>query len=197
MSKALVGGFFLRVSPQKREKHNNRRAFSLVELLIVVLIIGIVYTLAIGSLESLKKNKIKPTLLNLKNHLTSFSFDKSAELICLDKCKNCSIYIDGKLNKELSSAFDSFFDSNVETYRYDFNLAIVNLKNKIHYNSKDIQEEICFSYAVDKNGVGDQVLVKYKNYVYDFTQYFGNTLRYSSFDDVVTAKEEQIYKVLR
>jgi len=174
----------------------NREAFSLVELLIVVLIVGIIYTLAVSNLQSLKNDKTKPNLLNLKNYLYSISRESSVRLICLDKCNDCSIYIDGKLDEELSKEFDGFLDSSVETYRYDFNFGMINLKNKIYYNSENNEEEICFSYEVDKKGIGEQVIVKYKGYVYDFTQYFTNTLRYSSLDEVVEIKEEQISKVL-
>ena len=175
----------------------SRSAFSLVELLIVVLIIGIVYTLAVGSLQSLKDDKEKPTLLNLKNYLSSFSYENSVKLMCLDKCNDCSIYVDGELDEKSSDEFDNFLDSSVETYRYDFNLGMINLKNKIYYNSEDTEEEICFSYEVDKKGIGEQVLVKHKGFVYDFTQYFTDTLRYKSLDDIVIAKEEQIQEVLR
>jgi len=184
-------------SCSQKKKRLNRGAFSLVELLIVVLIIGIVYTLAVSSLQSLKDDKIKPNLLNLKNYLSSILQESSVKLICLDRCSDCSIYIDGKLDEELSNEFDDFLDSSVETYRYDFNLGMINLKNKIYYNSQNNEEEICFSYEVDKKGVGEQVIVKYKGYVYDFTQYFTNTLRYSSLDDVLDAKEEQASKVLK
>lgn len=175
----------------------NKRAFTLIELLIVVLIIGIVYTLAVSNIQSLKDDKVKPSLLNLKNYLISLSYNDSVKLMCLDKCNDCSIYIDGKLNKKHSTGFDDFLDSSVETYRYDFNLGMINLKKKIYYNLKDIEKEICFSYKVDKKWVGDQVIVEYKGNIYDFTQYITNTLRYPSLDDFLTAKEEQIQKVLR
>ncbi len=188
--------FFLGTSSQKKEKHN-RGAFSLIELLIVILIIGVVYTLAVSNIQSLKDDKVKPNLLNLKNYLTSLSYESSVKLMCLDKCNDCSIYIDEKLNKEYSSEFDNFLDSSVKTYRYDFNLGMINLKNKIYFNLRDSEEEICFSYEVDKKGVGTQVIVEYKGYIYDFTQYFTDTMRYYSLNDVITVKEEQIQKVLR
>ena len=186
----------MRISSQKKESHI-KEAFSLIELIIVVLIIGIVYTLAVGKIESLKTDKVKPTLLNLKNHLKSLQYENTSKLMCLDKCRECSIYIDGELDKKLSSEFDEFLDSSVEIYRYDFNLGMISIKNKIYFNSKDNEEDICFSYEVDKKGIGDQVIVEYKAYVYDFTRHIGDTVRYSSLDDVATFKEEEIQKVLR
>ncbi|MCF6330918.1 MAG: prepilin-type N-terminal cleavage/methylation domain-containing protein [Sulfurimonas sp.] len=188
--------FFFGISSQKKEKYK-RDAFSLIELLIVILIIGVVYTLAVSNIQSLKDDKVKPSLLNLKNYLTSFSYERSIKLMCFDKCNKCSIYIDEKLDKERSNDFDNFLDSSVKTYRYDFNLGMINLKNKIYFNSRGNEEEICFSYEVDKKGVGTQMIVEYEGYIYDFTQYFTDTLRYSSLGDVITAKEEQVQKVLR
>jgi len=167
------------------------------ELLIVVLIIGVVYTIAIGNFESLKTDRLKPNLLNLKSHLYSLPHANKVKLMCLDRCKNCFVYIDEELNNEFSSEFDNFLDSSVKAYRFDTNLGLMEIKKEIFFNSQDNEEEICFSYEIDKKGIGNQVLVEYKGYVYDFTQHFTNTVRYPSLGDATAAKEDQLQKVLR
>jgi len=161
------------------------------------MIIGVVYTLAIGNFESLKENRLKPNLQNLKSYLFSLPHTKSIKLMCLDRCENCFVYIDDKLDEELSYEFDGFLDSSVKTFKFDINLGMVDVKKEVFFNSQDNDEEICFSYMIDKKGVGDQLLVEYKGYVYDMTHYFTKTVRYNSLSEATNAKEELIQKVLK
>jgi prepilin-type N-terminal cleavage/methylation domain-containing protein len=94
-----------------------KKAFSLIELMIVIVIVGVVYTLAITKLKSIKEDSLKPNLTNLKIYLSSFSKENVADvrIFCFDDCSDCSIYVDGKKVKDI----DGFLDSNVEVYRYD------------------------------------------------------------------------------
>lgn len=174
-----------------------RSAFSLIELLIVVLIVGIVYTLSVSNFESLKEERVKPTLLNLKSFLDNLDKKSDAELICLDECKSCSVYIDGEFDENISEFYEDFFDSEPKLYRYDSNYGLVSLENRVYFNTEGTQEEICFSLGVNKNGVSEQVIVEYKDKFYDFSPYFTNTQIYSSASELNEAKEELSLEVLR
>ena len=174
-----------------------RSAFSLIELLIVVVIVGLVYTLAISNFENVKQNKVKPTLLNLKSYLSKLEKSKNAELICLDKCKSCNLYVDGVLDANASAEFEDFLDEDVKVYRYDVNYGLISLQNKVFFNSENTQEEICFSLSVDKNGVSEQLIVEYKDKFYDFSPYFTNTKVYLSASDISDVREDLYQEVLR
>lgn len=174
-----------------------RNAFSLIELLIVVLIVGIVYTLAVTNFEQVKKGQIKPTLINLKTKLDSFNKTKTAQLICLDECKSCNIYIDGVLDSNLSQEYEEFLDEEVKVYRYDQNFGLMELKNEVYFNTEGTDESVCFSLSVDKNGVSEQVIVEYKSKFYDFSPYFTNTQVYSSSSELREIKEHILQEVLR
>ena len=174
-----------------------RNAFSLIELLIVVLIVGIVYTLAITNFENVKEGKIKPTLLNLKSNLQKLGKTNKAELICLDECKSCLVYVDGAVDTSSSKLYEEFLDEDVKVYKYDSNFGLVDLKNKVFFNSEGQDEEICFSLSVDKNGVSEQVIVEYKEKFYDFSPYFTNTQVYSSASELIDIKEYLAQEALR
>jgi len=92
-----------------------KRAFSLIELLIVIVIIGVVYTLAITNMNKLSDPKEKLTLLTLKEYLLSFSDAKRVKLLCLDDCSNCDILAD---NEKVANVED-FLDESVKSYRYE------------------------------------------------------------------------------
>ena len=174
-----------------------RAAFSLIELLIVVLIVGIVYTIAVTNFSALKEGKVKLSLSNLKPYLDKLKKAHKAELICLDECKSCNVYVDGVLDTNASEEFEEFLDEDVKVYRYDANFGLVNLQNKVFFNSKGTQEEICFSLSMDKNGVSEQLIVEYKDKFYDFSTYFTSTKIYSSASDLSDVKEDLYQEVLR
>lgn len=173
-----------------------KKAFSLIELLIVVLIVGIVYTLAISSFESLKKGDSKPSLLNLKTYLSKVQYKNEIKLLCLDECESCLVLVDGELNQELSEDFDDFLDSSVKTYFFNVNTGLQTKEDSVFFNSEGVAENICFSYSLDKKGVSDQIIVEYKDYAYDFTSYLNPTKKYASTEELVDEKQTIINKVL-
>ncbi len=174
---------------------NLRKGFSLIELLIVILIIGVIYTLAIGNFQRLQKGETKLNLQNLKTYLMQFPHEQSVRLLCLDRCSQCSIFVDGQFNKELE--FEEFLDESVQVYRYEYSLGAIKEPQTTYFNSEDVEEDVCFSYTIDKKGVGDQVLVEFKKSVYDLSTYFTPTPKYNSLEEAVSEKDRVIEEVLR
>jgi len=174
-----------------------RKAFSLVELLIVVVIIGVVYSLAIGSFQKIGEVKKPLGLETLKAYLKTFTYEKNVEFLCLDRCSGCDVYVDGKRVEELHGQFDNFLDDSVKVYRYEYGLGAIRVEPKVYFNTEDVEEDVCFSYEINKQGIGAQVLVEFKGKVYDFAPYFGEKIKYNSLDDAVDAKEVLVQKVFR
>lgn len=161
-----------------------KKAFSLIELLIVILIIGIVYTISVGNFKKVKDESVKLTLENLKEYLQTLPYEKSAEILCLDDCSECNILVDGEKVKKI----DDFLDKSVKSYRYDFSYGMV---------EEEKQDDICFSYSIDKKGVGEQVFVEFKTKVYDFSTYLQSVGIYDSMQEATQAKELLNQEVLR
>jgi len=153
-----------------------KKGFTLIELMIVIVIIAIVYTLAIVEIKApMKKTAQKPTLLTLKSYLLHFAKDgERASVICDNMCKKCTIYRD---HKKLFT-IKSFINASVESYRYDFFSGAIALP----------KHKSCFSFSVNKDGVSDQIIVLYKGRAYDYTNYFKKTKVYHSLADAVAAK---------
>ncbi len=173
-----------------------KKAFSLIELLIVIVIIGVVYTLSVGNFKKLSSNDEKTfSLLSLKQYLQEMSYTKSAKILCLDDCSSCDIFLDDeKFNEE---PIEGFLDKKVNIYRYNFLTGVDEVEKKIYFNSEGVEENICFSYSVDKRGVGDQVIVEFKDKIYDFSTYLGSIPVYDSLEELVDAKEKLSNEVLR
>jgi len=172
-----------------------KKAFSLIELMIVIVIIGVVYTLAVVQLQNVKDETFKPSFLNLKEYLSSFITEdaKSARLLCLDDCSKCGIYVNGEQVEKL----DSFFDESIEVYRYDFLLGAQKLQESVYFNEENVQESVCFSFTMYKNKISQQLLVSYNEKAYDYTTYFEKTKVYDSLENLVEAKEQMAQKVMR
>ena len=69
--------------------------------------------------------------------------------------------------------------------------------NRVYFNSEDVEEEVCFSYSIGKNGVGDQVIVEFKDKVYDFSTYLGSISVYNSLEELLEVKENLAQEILR
>jgi prepilin-type N-terminal cleavage/methylation domain-containing protein len=173
-----------------------KKAFSLIELMIVIVIIGVVYTLAVSNFEDIKDGKTKITMLNLKEYLQKIPHEKSVELLCLDVCSSCNIFVDGQEYMD-SASFDDLIDDSVEVYRYDFLLGVQEQSKKVYFNSENIEEDVCFSFSIDKQGVSDQVLVEFKDKVYDFTTHIGSIGVYDSIQELMDAKEILAQELIR
>lgn len=159
-----------------------------------MIIMGVVYTLAINNFKKLDEKGKNLSLKNLKEYLQSFAHKKNVKLVCLDSCKNCFVVIDGK---KQDTKIKDFLDESVKIYRYDFDLGAVQEESASYFNQDDIEENVCFSYEVDARGVGDQVLVEYKNSVYDFTPYFESSKVYTTIEEAVNAKQDLMTKIMQ
>ncbi len=171
-----------------------KRAFTLLELILVVVIVGVVYMFAIGSLEKFKakSDNTLVTLPSLKAFLLAKDFDKEARFVCFDGCSRCSVLLDGNISQEIND----FFDSAPKTYRYTQNLGMENIQSDPYFDENGIQKDVCFSYRIYKEGIGDQILVEYHNKVYDYSDYFEDVKVYDSIESAKISKEAVLQRVL-
>ncbi|MFA6196192.1 MAG: prepilin-type N-terminal cleavage/methylation domain-containing protein [Sulfurimonas sp.] len=170
-----------------------RKAFSLIELLIVIVIIGVVYTLAVGNFQKIGEASTKVKLENLKEYLQTFPHAKDVKLLCLDDCSKCTVMADG----EVQTTLEDFLDASVKVYDYNFFLGVSKHPQEIYFNKDSVEEKVCFSYSVDKKGLGEQVLIEFNGAVYDFSTYLTPVNVYKSLQEAMDAKEKLSQEVLR
>ncbi len=156
--------------------------------MIVVVIMGVVYVLSVHNWKNIKDPVTVLSLQNLKKYLQSIPHTKSVELLCLDDCSRCDIFIDGEKDPDINS-IDDFIDDSIQIYRYDFYQGLQEQNKKIYFNEANIEENVCFSLSVDHKGVSEQVVVKFKNKVYDYSTYLSPTPVYNSLEEFVNTKE--------
>jgi len=131
-----------------------KRGFTLFELMMVVVIVGIVYALV--AVRFSQSNQIETTLSDLPKTLKDRVFYKSVEVICIDDdAKECKVYLDGNLSKISLQ----LFKKKPVTYKL---MPDETLKEVEFYPIMNKEQEpvfVYFRYKITKNGAGDEIVV--------------------------------------
>ncbi|MDF1878175.1 prepilin-type N-terminal cleavage/methylation domain-containing protein [Sulfurimonas sp. SAG-AH-194-C20] len=173
-----------------------KKAFSLIELMIVIVIIGVIYTLAVSKLQNVGAQKPVPSLKNLKEYLFTYVKEETKEvkLLCLGACESCDVYVDDvKQEKKI----EPFFDDSIEVYKYDFSQGTRKVQDAVFFNEEGRQEDVCFSFTMSRNSISEQVLIVFKEKAYDYTSYFTPTKVYDHLEELLESKEIVVQEVAR
>ncbi len=154
-----------------------RKAFSLIELLIVILIISLVYFLGFSNIEKSGNAPKALTALNLKSTIVkSDIFQGEGSLICIDKCRSCY------LRKDINSPFKAYENridlENIEAYTLDARDSL----QKIEYGRYQ-DEKICLTLQFYRNGSSTQIILKQDNDIYFLPAFFGDAQKVASLED--------------
>lgn len=166
-------------------------AFTLIELILVVVIISIVYGVFVANLtKQSENNNTTKNLINIKSLLLKYDFDKTIEVQCSETDFRCFVLVDGTLKEELK---EKLFSSHPRVYSYDKN------KNKISFNDLKLEElesyPIDFVYKIDKYGKTKDMIVEVDGKVYVFNSLFDKPIILDSLNDVNEYFDSKISKV--
>jgi len=158
----------------------NKKGFSLFELILVIILIGLVYSLVLGKLDNKKNLKIKK-LENLKAILAKKSTGK-IDLIVYDGCKRVMIN-----NKEIE--FDSNLFKDIEVY------SIVEARlEKIEFTPLYLKEkfyDVCLRYSIYENKSSSSYIIKKDKKYIVFYPYFKDSEVYLNESDAIEALSNQ------
>lgn len=148
-------------------------AFTLFELIIVIIIIGSVYLLFFSGLT--KQKKEVRDFADLKELILKKANTQNARVVCQgDKCEDCAIYIDGE-EKKLET---KLFNSKPKVFEYD----------KFGYlDEKKYNDNVCFEYNIHKNGGASNMLVEKDGRFYIFYSFLDRA-------EVFTERDKAIEK---
>lgn len=155
-----------------------KRAFSLLELMIVVLIMGLVFSLVKVQFHTPPNEKSGIEILK------TFSQNQDEQLICYDECSKCAIF-DMNESKKSEINFKKF-DNELKSYYIDYDGDV------LEYEYKDIKIEdrsfdVCLKYRYFKNNSSQKLIIKYFDNYYLFHSFFRNYEIFNSLDDAQTA----------
>jgi len=154
-----------------------RKGFSLIELLIVILIIGIVYSVGFEGFEIGTAQPKALTPLNLKSTIVkSKAFSGQATLLCIKKCKECY------LRRGVSSAFEAYESpidlSNMKAYTVDKQEALSDLEFGRYQDQK-----ICLLMDFYNNGSSTQLILENDEASYFLPAYFDEPQKFEAIEN--------------
>ncbi len=141
-----------------------KKAFSLLELILVVVIVGIVYTLALSTMKVPNKDDIEAfTLETLPQYLRDNFKLLDAKIICNEPCGNCRVLVDGAfLDEELSL----FQEADVKSYELSYE-GYGTEKEYLPYDANDPYKQACFVLHKWPNGAIEEVVLESeKGFIY-------------------------------
>ena len=154
-----------------------RRAFSLLELLVVIVIVSIVYFLGFNGVEKSENRPRALTALNLKTTIqNSELFRGKATLICINRCKNCY------LRTDISSPFEAY-ENNIDLtgtkiYTLDAQESLFQVEGGRYQDKK-----ICLEMNFYQNGSSTQMILENKHGIYFLPAFFGEPKKVDSLEE--------------
>jgi len=168
-----------------------RGGFTLIELIVVVIIVGLVYALAIGTLKRTTEPSENLSLNRLAEYMQEQHDHNHLALVCTQRCSRCGLYADGKSVRDVAP----FVDSRTEFYRFDYRTGSQKLEWPALYDDEGREEEVCFRYDLYPDGSSTEMMVRTQEGVYDFAGIFGGVTRYASLQEAINAKQERLEEV--
>ena len=158
-------------------KNAQQKGFSLLELLIVIALIGIVYTAGFSTFSISKPKPKALTPLNLKKTIVNSKFFQGqATLLCVNKCTTCY------LSKGLTSPFTQYNSSidlkGIKAYTIDSSDSL----RRIEYERYNDQK-ICLMMDFYNNGSSTQIILEDKKGAYFLPAFFGEAKKFDSPED--------------
>ena len=170
-------------------KLNKKKAFTLIEIIIVITIISLVYFFTLGNFKFDVKTTTSVNLEYLPKYLNKFKFSNTLELKCIEEGKRCLLYLDGSIKEELKD----LFKEKPSVYTYDKNLDI------IYFDDIELKEldryEVCFIYSINKYKKSKDLIVEVGQKVYIFNSFNPKAIILEYLSDVRTYfdnKEQEV-----
>jgi len=162
----------------RRLWYEGRSAFSLLELMIVIILISLVYALVFASMQKKQKEPEAMRIENLKSTLLKQGLSHTkAEFFCLDKCQKCYLY------------------QNQETTEYEGKLALGSL-TVYHMGSDGKLEKldfgryqdhpVCLRFKLYHNSSSSQMVIQNKTGIYYLPALFGKPVKTASIEEAET-----------
>ena len=168
------------------------KGFTLLELLLSVMLMGVVYGSVTHVFERYKNKEIDVTLSSLRVFMQEFAPLSHVSLVCIKECRECLLFVDEKFRQNVTP----FVTKEVRSTRYDSRLGAQELQ-LLPYFSEEGEEEVCFRYEVFSDATASEMMVEDADKVYVFPSYFGRVQKYESLDEAVKTQNGIIQKVVK
>lgn len=163
---------------------DKKKGFTLFELMIVIVIIGVVYGLLVRNFTFASTSEEALSLKNLPTFMRKkFAKTKEkVEFLCTDECSICKFKVGSSDANESIELFEEY--TSPEAY-----VLINESLERLEFGEifKDYKsEKVCFKYVLYPNKSSDKMVLAYKDKVYMYDNFFEKT---KEFPTLVDAQE--------
>ena len=172
-----------------------KKAFTLIELLIVVVIIGVVYGLVIGSMKKINDKEAHLDFQSLPRFAESFYQRNHVAFVCTDNCRECVLYVDGEPLKKV----DAFMrdERHLRFWRYDANTGMQELLFTPLFDADEREFDVCFRYEIFEDGSSSEMIIETKSRTYDYHGTLSGVTSYPTLQEAQDALQRQREEVLQ
>lgn len=132
------------------------RAFTLIELIIVIAIMGIVATLVTSRLSGMAQESAVLSPATLKSYLKSFDSAKRLDLLCYEGCTKCDLWEGGK---PIRTGLRLQSDAPIEVRRFNRYGHLVSADPAVRSDGEGMREG-CFAFTLHPNGVSTPLILE-------------------------------------
>ncbi|MDA3947249.1 MAG: type II secretion system protein [Helicobacteraceae bacterium] len=172
-----------------------KKAFTLIELLLVVVIIGVIYGLVINSMQKINDKEAHLSFESLPSFLESMHNQNNVAFVCIDNCRECAVYVDNVKVQEV----DPFMKEErvLNFWRFDANQGTQELRFRPTFNEDDRAFDVCFRYEIFKDGSSSEMIIETQKQVFDYRGFLHPVRRYSSLQELGEKRQHELQEVLQ
>jgi prepilin-type N-terminal cleavage/methylation domain-containing protein len=172
-----------------------KKAFTLIELLLVVVIIGVVYGLVINSMKRINNKEENLNFETLPSYLESMFQQNNVALVCIDNCHKCALYVDHEKVREIEPFMRD--ERTLRFWHYDANLGTQELRFSSLFDEDEREFDVCFRYEIFEDGSSTEMIIETKNKSYDYQGLIHSVDTYSSLQELENKHQDILQEVLK
>ena len=172
-----------------------KKAFTLIELLLVVVIIGVIYGLVINSMKKITNREDSLDFKSLPSFIKTFHHQNHVAFVCTDNCKTCALYVNGEKVK----AVDAFMAKErvLRFWRFDADQGTQELRFTPIFDEDDREFDVCFRYDIFEDGSSTEMIIETQKESYDYRGLFHPVTAYPSLLSLEENRQKEIQKVMQ
>lgn len=159
-----------------------KQAFTLIELMIVIILISVSYYLVFSNSNFKISNDSKNiSILNIKKYLLeNFEFEDELSFVCINEKLTCYVKIDGIIDEKLK--IENLFENKPDIYKYQKEEQIIDYET---IDINNISQDVIFELKINSDYKTNDLIVDTLNgKVYLFNSIFQDVKMYNSLQEV-------------
>lgn len=167
-----------------------KKSFTLIELMLVIILITVVYSIFVPKFMNSNLKKINFSLENLNSYLIdNYQFEKSIKFTCINQKRECFVLVDEKI---MDISFKNIFKKVPTVYNLDFE--VIEFAN-LQINEFE-EKDVFFEFSINNDYKFKDIIVEFEDKIIYFNSIKEFAKVYSNLDELKEMFEKNKNEVL-